>query len=315
MIGNSTSPSLFPWQHAAVRDLAWVLASPPLLQPPANGVSWLDAGWCKHAYAASEEWLVALDHCPVPLLATLEQRKDQRLGSYFEGLLAFWLAWPENPLYRLVGQNLAVRDGKRTQGELDFLVQDRQSGELQHWEVAVKFYLGTASGGAHANWQGPGLKDRLDLKVDHLLQHQLTLGTQPETLRLLRQLGLPAYPPTPACLLKGRLFYPPDVDQADWAPQHATPDHLTGWWMPWDDFLVHYGDSELRWIPLPREHWLTPVAADAGAVPIRDAQTAAAFIETLRQSADNRAAAVIGLSGTEPCREVTRGFVTPSDWP
>lgn len=308
-----------PWQHTAVRDLDWALSSPPLLTAPSREIRWLDSTWSRQVHAESRDWLAALDRDPSPLLAALATRRDPRLGSYFEGLLAFWLAWPENPHYRLVGRNLAVREGRRTLGELDFLVQDRDSGELQHWEVAVKFYLGTAPGGAHEHWQGPGLKDRLDLKVRHLIAQQLRLGERPETRRLLRQTGLPDHPPRPVCLLKGRLFYPPGASLADWAPRHAAPDHLHGWWMPWDTFLAHYADSPLRWQPLPREHWLTPVKGGGKvdgdrAVPIGDALPVLPFIETLQRSADNRAAAVIGVAPATG-EEITRGFVTPPDWP
>lgn len=316
------------WRHGAVRDLAWVLASPPLLRPSDKGLRWLNTAWGERAFRASEDWLAALDRHPAPLLDSLSRRNDHRLGSHFEGLLAFWLAWPGNPLYRLVGHNLAVRSNNRTLGELDFLVEERQSGELQHWEVAVKFYLGVAPGGDHADWIGPGLKDRLDLKVDRLTGHQLGLSRRPEGAGLLRHLGLPA--PAPVCLLKGRLFYPATLSAAEraqhWAPRAANPGHLQGWWMSQEDFLRHYADSPLRWIRLPKQHWLTRVAADTNTVPIRDAQSAGDFMTALRQSGDNRAAAVIGLSGNDDgfpgsharearFREATRGFITPADWP
>lgn len=308
------------WQHAVVRDMAWVLASPPLLAP-VNRVRWLDTAWADRAWLSSEQWLAGLDHHPAPLLQALARDSDHRLGSYFESLLAFWLAWPGNPLYRLIAHGVAIRANNRTLGELDFLVEDRQSGEIQHWEVAVKFYLGIRAGRGHENWIGPGLRDRLDLKVNHLLQHQLRLTAAPDAMVLLREMKLP--PPTPVCLLKGRLFYPPQVDWQTWAPKAASPNHPTGWWMPQVDFLQRHASSELRWIRLPREHWLTPIQADAAgtslhqSVPISDAQSATDFVETLQQSADNRAIAVIGLcdDGTRNSHEVTRGFVTPPLWP
>ncbi len=302
------------WQHwsvPAVRDLAWAIASPPLLNPRSPGVRWLNAAWCERAFRASYDWLAALDQNPEPLLSALAQRSDPRLGSYFEALLAFWLTWEDNPLYRLIGRNLAVRSKNLTLGELDFLVEERQSGELQHWEVAVKFYLGVAAGGELSHWVGPGLKDRLDLKVQRLLEHQLELSRRPEGRGLIKHLGLQT--PAPVCLLKGRLFYPPQAD-ASWAPHSAAPAHLTGWWMPQADFLAQYQDSKLRWIRLPKEHWLTEVAPP---VRIGEAQTAQALVETLVQTADNRAAAVIGLELGEDGhhRESTRGFVTPAGWP
>lgn len=299
------------WRHALVRDLAWALASPPLLAPDHPAHDWPDADWGARAFAASQDWLAALDRDPAPLREALV-RRGGRLGGYFESLLDGWLAWPGNPLYRRLHHGLAVRRDKRTLGEFDFLVEDRRSGELQHWEVAVKFYLGIAPGGSPAAWVGPGLKDRLDLKLQRLLGHQLPLGDLPEARELLQSLGLSR--PRPVGLVRGRLFYPADACPADWAPKGAAPGHLKGWWMPANAFLVRFADAGLAWMRLPREHWLAPVdlAAGSDGVRIGDPATAATLVEAWQASADNRAAAVVGLADG---REVTRGFITPPPWP
>lgn len=299
------------WRHPLVRDLAWVLASPPLLQPPGTGVRWLDAAWGHAAWAASQDWLAALDRDPAPLQNALSRRPG-RLGSYFESLLDCWLAWPGNPLYRRLYHGLPVRHDKRTRGEFDFLVEERANGEVQHWEVAVKFYLGIAPGGDASSWVGPGLKDRLDLKLAHLLNHQLPLANLPAARQLLTALALPM--PRPVCLLRGRLFYPADAPPADWAPTQAAPGHLSGWWMPAADFLRHFDNPALLWLRLPREHWLAPVdlTAAEGAVRMGDPVSAPVLVEAWRAAADNRAAAVVGLADG---REVTRGFITSPLWP
>lgn len=318
---SGMSSPLPAWQSFVtpqVRDLAWVLASPPLLSPArsrtATGrpVHWLNASWCTAMYEASHDWLRSLDNTPEPLLAALADR-DSRLGRYFENLIGFWLAWPENPFYRLVQRSLAICSQHRTLGELDFLVEDRRSGRLQHWEVAVKFYLGTVPGGDYRHWLGPALHDRLDLKVDRLLHHQLDLPVTAEGAGLMRQLHLPR--PDTVCLLKGRLFYPPDADIGQWAPTGACLDHPTGWWMSGEAFRQRYAvHTDVKWLPLPRESWLTQLDAR---VRIGDALTAEALVETLLQSTDNRAIAVIGIDtphGSLPT-EITRGFITPPGWP
>lgn len=306
-----------PWQAfntRQVRDLAWVLASPPLLQlartrtASGHAVRWLNLAWCDSAFQTSLQWLHELDRHPAPLLQALSGR-DGRLGHYFENLLAFWLSWQGNPLYRLVYRGLAVRSQHRTIGELDFLVEDQRSGQLQHWEVAVKFYLGTRPDGQYRHWLGPALQDRLDLKVERLLRHQLELPFTLEGASLLRDLGLPQT--EPVCLLKGRLFYPSGADVAAWSPTAATPGHLQGWWMPMDHFLHRYaGNGSVSWIQLPKEHWLTTIDAR---VSIGDAERATPFVERLAQSSDNRAIAVIGLDDQH--NEITRGFITPPGWP
>ena len=148
-----------------VKDLAWALLAPPLLAPRNCSAHWLGPAWCEHAWRDYYPRLLELDANPLPLQAYINDRKDHRLGSYFESLLEFWLADPANNLYRLIASHIAIRDGQQTLGELDFLVQDKASGQFQHWEVAVKFYLGIQAGGNYEYWVGPGLGGRLDLKV------------------------------------------------------------------------------------------------------------------------------------------------------
>lgn len=298
----------------------WILSSPPLLAPADHeqtrpAIHWINNQDCERMRAVSSAWLTDLDRNPTPLLQILEARCDYRLGHYFESLLAYWLAWPQNPLYRLIARNLAVREGKRTLGEMDFLVQERESGEFQHWEVAVKFYLGTAPNGQYQNWQGPGLKDRLDIKVDHLLQHQLRLGELPQAQKAFQNIGLPACLPRPVCFLKGQLFYPMDADPQQWSPHHANPDHLSAWWLPFDEFVKRYSPTAIRWLLLPKEHWLTPLEGDiaTGSEPLSALQ----IVEQLQANTDNRAIAVIGVAKNTHAtfQEVTRGFITPPQWP
>lgn len=306
------------WQHAMVRDMDWILSSPPLLTPHSSNdttpIHWVTQDECERMRAVSQQWLLDLDNNPAPLQRLLNASRDHRLGHYFETLLAFWLAWPENPLYRLIARNLPIRDGKRTVGEMDFLVQARETGEFQHWEVAVKFYLGVAAGGDYASWQGPGLKDRLDIKVDHLLQHQLKLGESRLAQKTFQTIGLPACLPQPVCFLKGRLFYPMKATVADWAPRHANPQHLTGWWLTFDDFVTRYNMTPLRWLLLPREHWLSTLESDTvlNQVPL----TAEQLVQPLQNEADPRAIAVIGVAQNTDAsfQEVTRGFITPPQW-
>lgn len=300
------------WRHPAVRDLAWAIASPPLLagSRSRDGTRWPDRDWCQQALQQCTDWLAALDHDPTPLLAHLAQAHDHRLGSHFENLLAFWLGWPGNPRHRLVARNLAVRCEGRTLGEFDFLVQDHVEGELQHWEVAVKFFLGVQPGGEARHWVGPGLRDRLDLKLDRLRTHQLRLGRTAAGRHLLAGMALPEA--RPLCLVKGCLFYPADAERPAWAPRDAAPGHLHGWWQDHAGFLARWGEAGMDWLPLPKAHWMTAVIADStGALPgpTMDIRT---LLDGLPRAGARSAICVIGLRDG---REVTRGFVVPEGWP
>jgi len=302
------------WRYPAVRDLAWAIGSPPLLRPARAGLDhaprWLDQAWCDRALAVSRDWLDALDHDPAPLRDHLARARDHRLGSYFEDLLAFWLTWPDNPLYALIARNLPVRHEGRTLGEFDFLVRERASGETQHWEVAVKFFLGVRAGGAARHWIGPGLRDRLDLKLARLRDHQLRLADSPAGRDLLTSLGLPAA--RPVCLVKGRLFYPACAREDDWTPHDAAPGHLRGWWLDHDAFRARWAAAGLDWLHLPRAGWMTEVILGADETPPAPAEDIDTLLARLPGTGPRAATGVVGLRDG---REVTRGFVVPPDWP
>ena len=126
-------------QHPQVRDLAWTILSPALLE---------QAPWQqRHPLAAScwngnpgllADWLLLLDADAALLEAWLARRSVRRLGLYYEQLWQFVLA--QTPDIQLLATNLPIRDGGQTLGELDLLFRDREG--VHHLELAVKFYLG-----------------------------------------------------------------------------------------------------------------------------------------------------------------------------
>lgn len=302
----STPAPWLRWRQQVVRDLAWVVASPPLLAPTSGAIHWLDSTACRQLYDQHDVWFAALDANPTALLASLDAQRDRRLGRYFETLLSFWLQSPANTRYRLIAQNLPIRAQGITLGELDFLVQDRLTDELQHWEVAVKFYLGIEASGDLQHWIGPGQKDRLDLKLAHLQTHQLQLPRSAAGRAVLQALGLPE--PTPVCLLKGRLFYPYAALRSDWAPTQAAADHLQGWWQTTDAFLASAVQRALRWVQLPKPHWFTSVQPPTELTPSLAAHELVASLQN--QPVDQ----AIAVMGSYEGVEVTRGFLVANTW-
>jgi len=212
------------YRNPLVRDLAWALSSPPLLQRADPQLRWLENGWFREISLRYAGALKQLERDPRPLQDMVDARKDRRLGSYFETLWKFWLN--SNQRYRLLFANLPLRTASRTLGEFDFLVKDNKSGKTLHWEVAVKFYLGVADTSQPVNWLGPAQRDRLDIKTSRLLNHQSRLSHRPEAVQLFEQLGIEV--DETWVILKGRLFYPAGI-HAD-TPRGICPDHLKGFW-------------------------------------------------------------------------------------
>src|ERR1039457_572327 len=81
------------WNHLNdphVRDLAWLLDSPDLLDP--NAAQWQGkiATVSDRMSQPLRDWLAELDHAPRALHAYLNLEAFTRLGRYAEKLLAFY---------------------------------------------------------------------------------------------------------------------------------------------------------------------------------------------------------------------------------
>lgn len=226
-----------------------------------------------------------------------EHRAASRLGVYFENLWTF--AFAHHPHYELLQRNLPLRTAGRTLGELDFVVRHLPSGNTEHWEIAVKFYLEVEGG----FWLGPGLRDRLDIKLARMREHQLPLIRQPAAREILHQRNI--HIDRQWALMPGRLFRPLGGEDA---PLHTgiNPHSSHFWWAEVDEFHYHFCGRSYRWLVLPKRAWL----ADRGYRVLRS-HGCESLAESLRGEALRRPVCVAALDAD---KEVSRGFIVPSDW-
>lgn len=237
-----------------VNDLEWAISSPPLLLRAGSDCIWYSNEWYRRAGVESAALMHQADMHPQRLEAMLAERSDYRLGNYFETLWAYWLT--VNPRFELLGRNLQINEQGRTHGELDFIVRDRDVDMCLHWEVAVKFYLGRGDTRLQRNWLGPGKKDRLDLKVSHLLNRQLKHGSHPRVREWCESRGIRI--DARAVILKGRLFYPLDRDGPCIFPHDANPLHLRGRWLTLAQFRRQYAPARC-FAPLIHGGWMAAI--------------------------------------------------------
>ncbi|MFT5602019.1 MAG: hypothetical protein ACI9N1_002269 [Flavobacteriales bacterium] len=87
--------------------------------------------------------------------------------------------------YELILENHQVIEGKRTVGELDFIILDTFSNTHIHLELATKFYLKKED-----EWVGPNLKDRLDLKIGKYHSHQQSIIENAIVKSTLKELNI-----------------------------------------------------------------------------------------------------------------------------
>lgn len=296
-------------RHPLVRDLAWVLLSPPLL----SSTPWpqrhpLSASPWSHQPGALADWLRQLDTDCSTLQRWLAQSSVRRLGLYYERLWQF--ALHAAPGVEVVAANLPIRQQGHTLGELDLLLRDEQG--VHHLELAIKFYLGPQQGNGEdpAQWLGPGSHDRLAIKVQHLCRHQLPLSTASQARQPLAELDIQQL--KAALWLAGYLFYP--WNRACAAPQGANPEHLRGRWLHQRDWPAYAAQTQAGcWQPLPRQAWLAP--ARIGSAELRSGPDFAQWLKALPAQANAQLLVRLEESGKDDWNEVERVFLVNDQWP
>jgi hypothetical protein len=263
--------NLFAWQNyysPHVRNLAWVLASPALLSYLPNfnePLTVLDDDFWQQQYRAYIPKLQQLDLNPQPLEDFLAQHKNHRLGYYFEYLLLFWLQDRDFHYFELIQHRATLFNGKITIGELDYLVKNHQTGQIEHWEAAIKFYLGYPPLTDSLRWLGANDRDSIGRKLEHLAHKQFSFESYQ------------AHQIDKRCLIvKGRLFYPLShktlLDRAhDATLDCLASQHLQASWLLWDEFIAHPQARLLQWRHVAKDEWMADQQINKR-LPLADAQ-------------------------------------------
>ncbi|WP_417614802.1 DUF1853 family protein [Oceanisphaera sp.] len=247
-----------------VRDLAWALASPNLLQHSPLAP---DNHWYSQLLTEYQPRLLELD--AQPALLHRHCQPHRRLGFYFESLWHFFLL--DHHRYQLLAHDWQQVIEGTTLGAFDFIVWDQQLKRIEHWELAVKFYLISQQDNAFDSAFGMNPRDKLRRKHQHMLHHQLTLSQQAPVRQRLTQLGL--LPQHQRLILKGRLYYPARCQQflseqgerGTWgleSPEPGfTPQHKLGWLTGGRhserlDRKQNFNDGNGNWYIQVDEEWL-----------------------------------------------------------
>lgn len=230
-------------------------------------------------------------------------KQNFRLGKYIENLLSEYLTHHPNISELLSG--IQIFDQHKTIGELDFIFkyQDR----FYHWEVTQKFYLLHHHQGI-SRYFGPQGKDRLDLKVKKLIEHQLPLAKNEVTLKTISQKDLHS-----RAYVKGTIFYHKSnkITPPTWP--NLSPHHSKGWWLRLNEFLPYFSQTETRlsFLVLPKTRWLTSgdwMLSQTKADPMKECfEKLTSHFEKLSHS--------IMLIIYQNGKELNRGFIVPNNWP
>ena len=289
------------FHHPCVRDMAWALSSPPLMQPVATKCSWFGARWYRQLFEDSVGWLHQLDEQPQELLDVIADEKDKRLGKYFETLWDYYFQCSSR--FTVLRRNLQVHHRQRTLGELDFIVHDEVLQKNIHIEMAIKFYLGVGDTASMANWHGPGKQDRLDIKMKNLIDKQSVFSRHTVVVQQLLEEDIQI--DQCAVIMKGRLFYPHRRGEPYIAPESSDPSHLKSYWYRYSDYSFC---EHCRYMPLVRSGWMASQAFEAGK-SMRQKQQ----LDECLSTGKLRLPLLLVRFNEE--QESERIFLVPDDWP
>ena len=274
-------------KHRIVRDIAWAVESPPLLLPRGDH-RFPKQQWFNKEYRALAPALDALNNNSKELHQLDAMASSLRLGGYFEQLILWWVQ--HSPNYELLAHDLQVHDKGITKGAFDLIVRCLNDNVIEHWELACKFYLQDGPSNHLSSWVGPARKDKLELKYQHLLSHQIALSNSAAGVAALEEKGWTVE--RHKIIVKGRLF---GADAA--LPDDCNPNALRGWLsvgnMPVSNKLP--GGH----LPLQREHWMSPIIE--GDIQRPDANTAHRH-------------GCLCVAEMANGAEKTRGFIVPESW-
>lgn len=288
-----------------VRDLAWCCLSPPLMAEDSR--SPLPPLLDERLWT----WLYHLDSCPHALLNLIQQRKSTRLGLYYESLWLFYFM--QHPAWELLAYNQQIHQDGLTLGAFDFLC--KQDNNFWHFETAVKFYLCAAPSSTQAQdwhqWIGPNKSDRLDIKLHHLHQHQLSLSKNPTAKHWLDQ-HFPGVDKWQTALCFQGYFFHANESQT---PHQAHPHYCRGRWLTLDHFLESAADVGTHpWLVLERNQWLSPAQTMVPQQLLTTAELNVIAINNL--AGENRPLLVATMNDWgNVWQEDKRFFLVPNEWP
>ncbi len=299
-------------QTPEVRDLAWVLEGPSLVDTfaPSLGAKFVaDAELQAQLKGASSSFL-RLDRDPGPLQEYLKAHtQNHRLGNYFETLVAF-------ALDRVIGVEelrfrILVLAERRTLGELDFIFRDPKTAFWQHWEVSVKFYLRT--GDELSDCIGTDETDRMDLKLARTLEKQLKLPDTPEAQVFLKSLGIQQL--RSRAIMKGILFEKRSTESLlGAAPIPFSESRFKGSWCRFEELALSEAEREGRWFLLAKSRWLSP-ALTQGTEDLMTGEGLSRYLADHFQDGTSPRMLARMIYRDGAWREIERVLVVRSDFP
>jgi len=165
--------------------------------------------------------------------------------------------------YHLVLHNLQISQGKRTLGEIDFILKDLSTGKLIHVELTYKFYIiDPEVSDPTYRLVGPNRRDLFMAKMKKIKQVQFPLLHSEFGSKALAERHIDHSKVEHQCCFKAQLFYPLDNEMVNIGPLNR--ECSAGHWLRVEDFnssefqkAKFYMPSKSEWVihPMDQVTW------------------------------------------------------------
>ncbi|MBC8754866.1 DUF1853 family protein [Kordia sp. YSTF-M3] len=176
-----------------------------------------------------------------------------RLGHLAEKIVAELIKSSTN--YKVLYENIQIRENKNTIGELDFIIENILTKQLIHLELAYKFYLfdPTIAEETMHNWIGPNRNDSLKEKLDKLKRKQFPLLYHNCTKSTLNDIETDKV--TQALCLLVSLFIPYKYNES-FSPVYEKA--IKGYYFNFETFVSLDNSAKTYYVPTKKEWGMDP---------------------------------------------------------
>lgn len=210
--------------------------------------------WRNQQFGISQFEFPAIDLSAFqPRAISAKIRLGHQMEQLFKQLIDYGTA------YEVLLHNLPVKKGKRTVGEIDFILKNTQSEALLHIELTYKFYIinPEISEPIH-QLMGPNKRDMFFTKMEKIKNKQFELLHSKEGVKVLYNNDININDVIHKACYKAQLFAPYRSNQVHIRPLNTNC--ISGYWMRFELFQTSafkgyqfYIPNKLQWVIEPHK--------------------------------------------------------------
>ena len=178
-----------------------------------------------------------------------------RLGHLAEKVVSELIKSSTN--YTVLHENVQIIEEEKTIGEIDFIIENKNTKQILHVELAYKFYLFDPSISSEIikNWIGPNRNDSLHEKLEKLKIKQFPLLYHSCTKTALTTIAINEVSQA-LCLLVS-LFIPYEY-KANFSPVYQKA--IKGYYFNFESFINLDNPAKTYYLPTKKEWGMEPAA-------------------------------------------------------